>query len=158
MARARSSAGEHYVDIVGVTGSIPVAPTIYCKGLGPRLGLVHGQWDLRGYLDQYLGQVSFSGRRVLEIAPASGFLTIEMEKGAQASFAIEIPDEAGWDFIPYPTSVMEPVYALTRAAPSPVQHRRSRSNRYGCRVPGAVASDKPEHRHGRAGRRTRTTA
>src|SRR4051812_8358176 len=26
--RARSSAGEHYVDIVGVTGSIPVAPTI----------------------------------------------------------------------------------------------------------------------------------
>src|SRR5262249_899564 len=25
--RARSSAGEHYVDIVGVTGSIPVAPT-----------------------------------------------------------------------------------------------------------------------------------
>jgi hypothetical protein len=25
---ARSSAGEHYVDIVGVTGSIPVAPTI----------------------------------------------------------------------------------------------------------------------------------
>src|SRR5207248_2392337 len=28
LARARSSAGEHYVDIVGVTGSIPVAPTI----------------------------------------------------------------------------------------------------------------------------------
>jgi large subunit ribosomal protein L36 len=27
-SRARSSAGEHYVDIVGVTGSIPVAPTI----------------------------------------------------------------------------------------------------------------------------------
>src|SRR5271165_3804250 len=26
-SRARSSAGEHYVDIVGVTGSIPVAPT-----------------------------------------------------------------------------------------------------------------------------------
>ena len=29
MARARSSAGEHYVDIVGVTGSIPVAPTTH---------------------------------------------------------------------------------------------------------------------------------
>ncbi|VUX47329.1 hypothetical protein DF3PA_420008 [Candidatus Defluviicoccus seviourii] len=28
--RARSSAGEHYVDIVGVTGSIPVAPTTLC--------------------------------------------------------------------------------------------------------------------------------
>src|SRR5690349_2527132 len=32
-ARARSSAGEHYVDIVGVTGSIPVAPTNLFKGL-----------------------------------------------------------------------------------------------------------------------------
>ena len=30
---ARSSAGEHYVDIVGVTGSIPVAPTIKIKDL-----------------------------------------------------------------------------------------------------------------------------
>ena len=28
-ARARSSAEEHYLDMVGVTGSIPVAPTIF---------------------------------------------------------------------------------------------------------------------------------
>src|SRR6266581_6884940 len=28
--RARSSAEEHYLDMVGVTGSIPVAPTIKC--------------------------------------------------------------------------------------------------------------------------------
>src|SRR3979411_407468 len=33
--RARSSAGEHYVDIVGVTGSIPVAPTILSNMLDP---------------------------------------------------------------------------------------------------------------------------
>src|SRR5437763_13862876 len=33
--RARSSAGEHYVDIVGVTGSIPVAPTISFNDLIP---------------------------------------------------------------------------------------------------------------------------
>jgi large subunit ribosomal protein L36 len=31
--RARSSAVEHYVDIVVATGSIPVAPTIACKGI-----------------------------------------------------------------------------------------------------------------------------
>ena len=30
----RSSAVEHYVDIVGVTGSIPVVSTIQIKGLG----------------------------------------------------------------------------------------------------------------------------
>ena len=33
--RARSSAGEHYVDIVGVTGSIPVAPTISRRRAAP---------------------------------------------------------------------------------------------------------------------------
>ncbi len=33
LVRARSSAGEHYVDIVGVTGSIPVAPTIFFRNL-----------------------------------------------------------------------------------------------------------------------------
>jgi hypothetical protein len=32
-SRARSSAGEHYLDMVGVTGSIPVAPTIFFNGL-----------------------------------------------------------------------------------------------------------------------------
>lgn len=32
-SRARSSAGEHYLDMVGVTGSIPVVPTIFFKGL-----------------------------------------------------------------------------------------------------------------------------
>jgi hypothetical protein len=30
---ARSSAGEHYVDIVGVTGSIPVAPTSFFNSI-----------------------------------------------------------------------------------------------------------------------------
>jgi SAM-dependent methyltransferase len=80
----------------------------------PGLGLVHGQWDLRGYVDQYLGQVSFSGRRVLEIGPASGFLTIEMEQRGASVVAIEIPDETGWDFVPYPTSVLEPIYEPRR--------------------------------------------
>ena len=30
VARAISSAGEHYLDMVGVTGSIPVSPTTGC--------------------------------------------------------------------------------------------------------------------------------
>ena len=33
MVRARSSVGEHYVEIAGVAGSIPAAPTIFLKGL-----------------------------------------------------------------------------------------------------------------------------
>ena len=34
--RARSSAEEHYLDMVGVTGSIPVAPTIKINYLTSR--------------------------------------------------------------------------------------------------------------------------
>src|SRR6516165_20101 len=51
--RARSSAGEHYVDIVGVTGSIPVAPTSFFKGLMTRPALSstdrYSQGIPRGY-------------------------------------------------------------------------------------------------------------
>ncbi len=50
----------------------------------PEIGLVHGGWDLRGRLDDYLGGVDISGKRVLDVGTASGFLTFEMEKkGAQ---------------------------------------------------------------------------
>jgi O-methyltransferase len=80
----------------------------------PGAGLVQGIWDLRGYVDDYLGRMSFAGKRVLEIGPASGFLTVEMEKRGANVVAIEIPDEAEWDFVPYPASVMEPVYGPRR--------------------------------------------
>lgn len=85
----------------------------------PGLGLVQGQWDLRDIVDQYLGGVSFVGKRVLEIGPASGFLTIEMERRGANVVSIEVPDEPGWNFVPYPASVMDPIYeprhrAMTR--------------------------------------------
>jgi hypothetical protein len=80
----------------------------------PGLGLVHGQWDLRGYVDQYLGQISLADKRVLEIGPASGFLTVEMEKRGASVVAIEIPDKAEWNFVPYPASVLDPIYEPRR--------------------------------------------
>jgi hypothetical protein len=80
----------------------------------PGLGLVQGQWDLRPIVDQYLGGVSFADRRVLEIGPASGFLTVEMEKRGASVVAIEVPDDPGWDFVPYPPAVMNNVYASRR--------------------------------------------
>jgi O-methyltransferase len=80
----------------------------------PGVGLVSGAWDLRGCVDQYLGQMAFAGKRVLEIGPASGFLTIELEKRGANVVAIEIPDEAEWDFVPYPASIMDPIYGPRR--------------------------------------------
>jgi hypothetical protein len=43
----------------------------------PGHGVVRGQWDLRQQVDTYLGGYRFAGKRVLEIGPASGFLTCE---------------------------------------------------------------------------------
>jgi hypothetical protein len=46
----------------------------------PGYGVINGDWDLRHGVDDYLGNVTFAGKRVLEIGPASGFLAFEMEK------------------------------------------------------------------------------
>ena len=67
----------------------------------PGVGQVGGQWDLRGRVDQYLGGIELGGKRVLEIGPASGFLTMEMEKRGAQVVALEVPDDPGWDYVPY---------------------------------------------------------
>ena len=69
----------------------------------PGHGVIEGlDWDLRGRVDEYLGNVDFAGQRVLEIGPASGFLTFEMEKRGADVISVEVTDEHGWDFVPYP--------------------------------------------------------
>ena len=69
----------------------------------PGVGLVEGQWDLREGVDDYLGGVDFSDTRVLEIGPASGFLTFHMERTAREVVAVDLPmdDDSFWDFVPY---------------------------------------------------------
>jgi hypothetical protein len=59
-----------------------------------------GQWDLRQTADQYLGGVEFAGKRVIEIGPASGFLSFHMEKLGARVAAIEPPMESFWDLVP----------------------------------------------------------
>jgi O-methyltransferase len=62
--------------------------------------VIRGQWDLRETADQYLGGVDFAGKRVIEVGPASGFLSLHMEsKGAQV-VAIEPPMDIFWDLVP----------------------------------------------------------
>jgi SAM-dependent methyltransferase len=76
----------------------------------PGHGVMNGDWDLRPAVDDYLGKVGFTGRRVLEIGPASGFLTFEMEKRGAEVVSVEVTAEHGWDFVPYPTSKLEEVF------------------------------------------------
>jgi 2-polyprenyl-3-methyl-5-hydroxy-6-metoxy-1,4-benzoquinol methylase len=52
-----------------------------------------GAWDLRGHESAYLGGVDVAGKRVLELGPATGYLTFYMERmGAEV-----VSFEAGFD-------------------------------------------------------------
>jgi SAM-dependent methyltransferase len=81
----------------------------------PGHGVIEGRdWDLRGRVDEYLGKIDFAGQRVLEIGPASGFLTFEMEKRGADVISVEVTDEHGWDFVPYPAANLEEVFGPRR--------------------------------------------
>lgn len=68
----------------------------------PGVGSVEGQWDLRAGFDEYLGGYDFTGKRVLEIGPATGFLTFQIEKTAHEVVAVELPmDRDFWNAVPY---------------------------------------------------------
>lgn len=66
----------------------------------PDGSLTDAQWDLRDGVNQYLGEVSFSEKRVLEIGPASGFLSFHMEDQGARVTCIEPPIETFWDLVP----------------------------------------------------------
>lgn len=68
----------------------------------PGHGLVGGaDWDLRGGEEAYLGHVELAGRRVLEIGPASGFLTFYMESCGAEVVAVELAPDVDWDIVPH---------------------------------------------------------
>ncbi len=67
----------------------------------PEHGTVKGKWDLRGVVDAYLGHVDFAGKRVLELGPASGFLTFEMEKRGAEVISYDIGPDQEWDMVPH---------------------------------------------------------
>jgi O-methyltransferase len=75
----------------------------------PGHGTTAGEWDLRAGVEAYLGRFDFAGKRVLEIGPASGFLTFEMEKRGATVVAIEVTDDHQWDFVPFPADIVAPM-------------------------------------------------
>jgi O-methyltransferase len=69
----------------------------------PGFGLVRGPWDLRGGEEAYLGGIELADRAVLEMGPASGFLTAHMESAGAAVTAVELGAEDQWDVVPQRT-------------------------------------------------------
>ena len=60
-----------------------------------------GSFDLRKGVDEYLGHVDFKNKTVLELGPASGFLTFHIEKMGGDVTSIDIdPQNNKWDIVP----------------------------------------------------------
>jgi SAM-dependent methyltransferase len=66
----------------------------------PRHGEVVGHWDLRPGIDDYLGRYDYRNKRVLEIGPASGYVTVELERRGAEVVGIEMASESDYDLLP----------------------------------------------------------
>jgi Methyltransferase domain len=67
----------------------------------PGYGHVNGQWDLRGRERQYLGNVEFAGKRVLEVGTATGYLCFWMEQQGADVVAYDLSPNQNWDIVPF---------------------------------------------------------
>ncbi len=67
----------------------------------PGHGTVEGPWDIRAGVDDYLGHVDLRGRSVLELGPASGFMTFQMEARGASVVCYDLSPGQDWDVIPY---------------------------------------------------------
>jgi hypothetical protein len=70
-----------------------------------------GQWDIRGHAPEYLGDVNFHSKQVIEIGPASGFLSFYMEECGAKVTCIEPPLSDLWDFVPQRAHILDPFKA-----------------------------------------------
>ena len=67
----------------------------------PGLGVKTGQWDLRPNIGQYLGDVDFRDRRVLEIGTANGFVCFELERRGARVVGFDLAEELTYDAPPH---------------------------------------------------------
>lgn len=64
--------------------------------------IVEGVWNLIGGEDEYLGGVRLQGKRVLELGPASGWLTVWMEQQGAAVVGFDLGWNLSADLLPLP--------------------------------------------------------
>lgn len=74
----------------------------------PGIGLVDGTWDLRDVIADYLGGIDVSGKRVLDVGAASGYLSFELERRGAEVVSFDMAEALEYDFVPY----ADPAYDL----------------------------------------------
>ena len=68
----------------------------------PGFGEVQGHWDLRGRFNEYIGGVDLSGKSVIDVGTATGFLSFAAEKsGAARVLSFDIADARQQTFLPF---------------------------------------------------------
>jgi hypothetical protein len=73
---------------------------------------IDGPWNLLGGEREYLGSAPLSGRRVLELGPATGWLTVWMEQQGASVVGFDLGWDLAPDLLPLPGLDLE----VTRAA------------------------------------------
>jgi SAM-dependent methyltransferase len=68
----------------------------------PEVGTVEGVWDHRATAEPYLGRVNLAGKRLLEIGPANGFFSFELERRGARVVSLELAEDSDWDRVPHP--------------------------------------------------------
>lgn len=67
----------------------------------PGIGIIDGDWDLIGDFDDYIGQLDLSGKRILDVGTASGFLTFEAEKRGAQVVSFDVQDGRQHQRLPF---------------------------------------------------------
>jgi SAM-dependent methyltransferase len=67
----------------------------------PKIGFVPGVWDHRGTENVYLAHTRFKGLSALDVGPANGFWSFEMERRGAKVTAIELGPNDEWDAVPH---------------------------------------------------------
>ena len=80
----------------------------------PGVGVIPGSWDHRDAVDVFLGHVDFNQKSVLDVGPANGFFSFEMEKRGAEVTAIDLGEDSPWDVVPHPYSDEETLIANMR--------------------------------------------
>jgi O-methyltransferase len=64
--------------------------------------VIKGDWDLRGAASQYLGELAFNGKAVIEYGPASGYLSDIIAKQGAELTVFDLPLGSGPEIMPFP--------------------------------------------------------